>query len=113
VRIGILITVPPAASQDAFGANYRTGQTRWQYKRNQHRVVERLKEKYRGKEKEHIWLVPTHLNLDCRHNFPTRESKWNAHIPAKGIRLNNGVHPSSAGYYQIGDSIYCWLKAVL
>lgn len=41
-RIGLVPFVPPAGSQDAFGANYGCMQTRWQYKRNQHRVVERL-----------------------------------------------------------------------
>ena len=31
----------------------------------------------------------------------------------QGSRLNNGVHPAAEGYRQIGDTLYCWLKAQL
>jgi len=112
-RIGALLLVPPAATQDAFGANYRCRQTRWQYKRNQHRVVERMMAHYGGREKENIWLVPANINLDCAHNFPRRTVPWNARTSLRGMRLVNGVHPAPEGYRQIGDSIYCWLKAQL
>ena len=112
-RIGALLLVPPAASQDAFGANYRCGQTRWQYRRNQHRVVERMTAHYGGREGEHIYLVPAHVNLDCVHNYPQRAAPWNARTQTKGVRLANGVHPAREGYRQIGDTIYCWIKAQL
>ena len=111
--IGAMILVPPAATQDAFGANYRCGQTRWQYKRNQHRVVERMLAKYGGRQKEFVELVPIQLNLDCRHNYPVKIAPWNAQATAEGLRLANGVHPASAGYNQIGDSLYAWLKSQL
>ena len=112
-RIGLMSTVPPAATQDAFGVNYRCGQTRWQYKRNQHRVVERMREKYSGREKEHLYMVPTAVNLDCEHNYPTRAAKWNAQCESDAIRLDNGVHPAASGYRQIGDTLYAWLKGQL
>jgi len=38
--------------------------------------------------------LPAELNLD----------------PVDGYPVNNGVHPNAAGYKQIGDSIYSWLK---
>jgi len=113
VRIGLMPPVPPAATQDAFGANYRSGQTRWQYKRNQHRVVERMYERYGGRDGDGITLIPAFLNLDCRHNFPQAEAPRNAHTPLTGVRLINGVHPAPEGYRQIGDAVYCWLKAQL
>ena len=28
-------------------------------------------------------------------------------------RQNNGLHPAPAGYHQVGDTIYAWLKAKL
>ncbi|MBI3865693.1 MAG: hypothetical protein HY290_27790 [Planctomycetia bacterium] len=110
-RVGVMLPVPAAASQDAFGANYATGQTRWQYKRNQHRLVEWMLDRYGGRDSERIHLVPTHANLDCQHNYPTEESLWNADTPLKGLRQNNGVHPSDPGYDQIGNSLYAWIKA--
>jgi lysophospholipase L1-like esterase len=109
-KIGVMLPVPPAASQDAFGANYTTGQTRWQYRRNQHRLVERMLEQYGGRESEGIQLVATHCNLDCVHNYPEESVTWNADTDVKTLRQNNGAHPAKSGYDQIGDAVYGWLK---
>lgn len=110
-RIGLLPPVPPAASQDAFGANYRTGQTRWQYRRNQHRVVERMLEKSSNREEENLFLVPAFTNLDSEHGFPNVSGPANAHSTTEVTRQNNGVHPSVEGYRQIGDSIFSWIES--
>ena len=37
----------------------------------------------------------------------------NANTALKVVRQSNGVHPATAGYYQIGDSIFCWLQTML
>lgn len=112
-RIGLLLLPPPAATQDAFGTNYNCGQTRWQYRRNQHRVVERMTARFGGREAEGIWLLPAHVNLDTVNNYPTVTGPANARSQVQVARLNNGVHPSADGYRQIADTIYCWLKAQL
>ena len=112
-RIGLIAPVPPAATQDAFGANYKNGQTRWQYLRNQHRLLERMAETYGGREAENLSLIPAYINLDCVRNYPAVTAPANARSEAEIPRLNNGVHPSGAGYQQIGDSIYAWLLAQL
>jgi len=109
-RIGVMLPVAPAATQDAFGSNYANGQTRWQYRRNQHRLVERLLAQYAGRDAEGIDIVPTHVNLDCLHNYPIERGKANAHAEIEIQRQNNGVHPDTAGYRQIGDTVYAWLK---
>jgi len=112
-KIGALLLVPPAGEQDAFGANYKCSQTRWQYKRNQQRVVERMMESYAGRESENIYLVAANVNLDCQRNYPQRKAPVNARTAAQATRLANGVHPSAEGYRQIGDAIYGWLKTRL
>lgn len=112
-KIGVLLIVPPAATQDAFGANYNCGQTRWQYRRNQHEVVRRMIAHYGNRENQNLWLVPAYLNLDCRHNYPEADVPVNARATRTVTRQNNGVHPASDGYRQIGDSIYAWLKYVI
>ena len=112
-HIGLVMLVPPAASQDAFGSNYQCSQTRWQYRRNQHRVVERMKEKYNGREKERLYLVPAYVNLDTVRNYPTTEAPANARCTLKIVRQNNGVHPAGPGYLQMADSIYAWMKSLL
>ena len=113
IRLGLMMLTPPAASQDAFGNNGRCGQTRWQYRRNQHRFVEQLKQKYAGREKERIYLIPTYLSLDTRHGFPTDTMLANAHATETITRQSNAVHPSAVGYKQMGDSLYAWLKVML
>ena len=112
-KIGLLLLLPPAASQDAFGTNYQSGQTRWQYRRNQHRVIERMGEKYGGREEENLWLLASHLNVDTVNNYPARPEKANARSEAEVVRQTNGVHPAAEGYRQVADTIYGWLRWML
>jgi lysophospholipase L1-like esterase len=112
-KIVLFLIPPPAASQDAFGYNYECGLKRWQSRRNQRRVIERMLSKYGGREKESIHLVPVYVNLDTVHNYPQWKPAVNARNPEKITRLGNGWHPSDEGYGQIADSLYFWLKGVL
>ena len=111
-RIGVLMVTPPSSSQDGF-RNYRGNgkQTRWQLRRNQHRLMERMVEHFGSRVGEHVYLVPTYLNLDCDHHFPTWTSPVNARSKVPLTRVNNGTHPSEPGYEQIGDTIYAWINA--
>jgi lysophospholipase L1-like esterase len=108
-RVGVMTAAPPAATQDAFGANYASGQTRWQYRRNQHRLVERMLEKYEGRNAEGIDLIPTHLALDCRRQYPVEKVASSQRAGDVIERQNNGVHPAAGGYRQLGDAVYAWL----
>lgn len=108
--IGLFLIPPPAATQDAFGSGYKCTQTRWQYRRNQHRVVERMLAEYAGREQEGIELIPAYVNLDTVNNYPKITAPANARTAVEVTRLSNGVHPSREGYHQMADSLYCWLK---
>lgn len=112
-QIGLLPMMPPAASQDAFGANYGTGQTRWQYRRNQHRTTEREYQTYGGREAEGLFLVPVFVGHDTVYGYPTTSVPANAHAQVQIARMSNGLHPATPGYYQMGDAIYCWIKSRL
>jgi len=92
--LGVCLTTPPNARESGFEANYKGKYHRWGWKRIQHRLVERQLERFAGKESQRIFIVPTELNLD----------------PVDGYPDNNGVHPNTTGYKQIGASIYAWLK---
>lgn len=111
-RIGVVMVTPPSASQDGF-RNYRGAgkQTRWQLRRNQHRLMERMVEHFAGRGGEHVHLLPSYLNLDCQVNFPTWTAARNARSKDPVTRVNNGTHPSEAGYQQIGDGMYAWACA--
>ena len=93
IKIGLNITIPPNASQNAFGVAYGSGQTQWRYKRNNVIWIKRMIDYYRNKEAEKIYLVPINVNIDTVNN------------------INDGVHPKDEGYYQLGDVMYYFLKS--
>ncbi|PWU66586.1 SGNH/GDSL hydrolase family protein [Gracilibacillus dipsosauri] len=93
VRVGVSITIPPNASQDAFGNAYGNNQTQWRYKRNNAIWIERIIEHFKNKEAQNIYLVPMNHNIDTENN------------------IADGVHPNTNGYNQMGDSTYFWLKS--
>ncbi len=93
--LAIGLTPPPNARQSGFTANYKDKYSRWGWKRIQHRLVQRMLERFSGREAENIHLVPTEINLD----------------PVDGYPVDNGVHPNPTGYTQIGRSFYAWMKA--
>ena len=90
----VCLTPPPNVRQAAFTANYKDRYTRWGWKRIQYRLVERQIKQFGGRERERIFLAPTELNVD----------------PIDGYPENNAVHTNAAGYRQIADTIYAWLK---
>jgi lysophospholipase L1-like esterase len=93
--LAVGLTTPPNAREQGFESNYHGKYHRWGWKRIQHRLVQRMMERFRHRERDNIFLVPTELNLD----------------PVDGYPDNNGVHPNAAGYAQIGASFHAWLKA--
>ena len=100
----------PGANQDAFGKNYLSNQTGWQYRKNLDYYNRALLKK--GKELN-ITVVPIYMNIDTENNFPVHYQPVNEGNSAKMFRQNNGVHPAVPGYYQMGDTLYCYLKAIL
>jgi lysophospholipase L1-like esterase len=92
--LGVCLTPPPNARDAAFVANYKDKYTRKGWRSIQYRLVERQLQHFGGREKEHIFVVPTSLDLD----------------PVTGYPEDNGVHPNESGYQRIGASIYAWLK---
>src|SRR5262249_51634080 len=110
-KIGIVMTTPPSRSQDGFRNYIGAGrQTRAQYRRNEHRLIEEMVRCYAGRESERIFLIPAYLNLDTERFFPTWNSPTSSRATTQFTRVNDGAHPADTGYAQIADSIYCWLK---
>jgi lysophospholipase L1-like esterase len=112
--IGVGLVTPSASTQDAFGSNYTNGQTRWQYKKNQHALNEAMLKKFANYPDKKVFLIPTNVNLDCENNYPVRREAVDG-VNFKGnkrtlLRQSNGVHPAPAGYNQMGDTFYCWIK---
>ena len=100
----------PGANQDAFGNNYQCKLTSWQYRKNLDFYNRALLKK--GKELK-VTVVPVYMNIDTENNVKLLKQPVNEGNSQMIIRANNGVHPAKAGYRQMGDTLYCWLKAVL
>lgn len=113
-KVGILLVIPPSSSQDGFRHYVETQrQTRWQYRRNQHRLVERMIQHYDGRENENIYLVPTYLAIDAAHDFVVRASEWSAENPDPVNRVIDGIHPSPVGYKHMAAAIYTWMVSTM
>lgn len=57
--------------------------------------------------------MPAFVGLDTVYGYPTVSVPPNAHAPEPIRRMSNGLHPSAAGYRQMGDAFYCWIKSRL
>ena len=94
IKIGVCVTIPPNASQDAFGETYSTGQTQWRYKRNNALWINRLISHFENKTNNNIYLIPDNSNIDTKTGF------------------RDGVHPNKeVGDKQRADTFYYWLKS--
>lgn len=111
--IGVGLVTPGSGSQDGFGQSYACRQTRWQYKKNQHALNQAMLAKFKNHADKKLVIIPTSLNLDCDNNFPTVTEPVNVSNEAMITRQSNGVHPAPAGYRQIGDTFYAWMKYYL
>ena len=94
IKIGVCVTIPPNANQDAFGNAYYTGQTRWRYKRNNALWIEQLINAFKGKTSQNIYLIPDNSGIDAT------------------IGFRDGVHPNQdVGDKQRADTFYSWFKS--
>ena len=112
VRIGICITIPPASSQDAFGANYASGQTLARYERNLMLWRTALISAYDASVTSNVFVIPYHVALDRVGSFGTSSVALNARNSATYNQQNDGVHPAVIGYFQLADITRSFLKAV-
>ena len=112
--IGVGLVTPGNKTQDGFGncfGCHRT--TNWQYKKNHHALNKAMLEKFRNHPDKSLFIIPTNVNLDCENNFPTASFNVNFGNEAKVTRQTNDVHPTTAGYRQIGDTYYAFFKYLL
>jgi hypothetical protein len=110
IKIGILLTIPPAKSQDAFGADGPYSQTRFRHKRNIMLWTKQSIAQFSKRETSNIYVVPYASNLDTVNNFAVQTAQINAHNPNTINRQANALHPDYDGCWQMADSIYYWIK---
>lgn len=114
IRVALMLPTPPSSDQDSFGANYATGQTRARFKRNILLWSKQLISRYKSREADRIYILPSNINLDTVNNMQRAAlAPVNSRAIVKVERQSNGVHPGSPGYKQIADAIFAFLKCLL
>lgn len=91
---GLCLTIPP--NSDEFCMDGKPWD-RYSWKRAHHQFIKDMIAKFKGRGDESIHLIPTELTIDTDGGFPDF----------------NQCHPNRHGYYQIADTVYCWLKTML
>ncbi len=112
INIGLCITIPPSISQDAFAVNYASGQTLKRYIENYKQLVDFLLSNYDTPEMRasQIYCIGFNYSIDRTNNFHKVTMKANARSTQIIETWGNGVHPDNSGYYQMGDTLYCFIK---
>lgn len=108
----VAMPIMPAGSQDAFGQDYANGQTWRRYRRNIALASYRIRQDLGALEGSKIYLLPWNVTVDPVWGFPATVAAVNSTASDTTRRLNDGVHPATAGYQQMGDSLYAcvnWL----
>jgi lysophospholipase L1-like esterase len=110
IKIGLCLAPMPAHQDgfDAFGNYLRQPYLRRVFLWNRAAI-----DYFGGRTAEGIYVIPTSCCLDTRYGYPTdAATPVFAHTTVTVTRQNNHVHPATAGYYQIGDTIWAALKGI-
>jgi lysophospholipase L1-like esterase len=97
IALGITLPMSFTNSEQTFQFSYSKlikDYPRWRHRRIQHRVVQRLIEHYKNRERDGIFLIPTYTNFDVIDGYP----------------IDNAGHPAELGHHQFAASVYSWLK---
>ena len=112
--VAIVLIDYSATSQDAFGYNYGSTQTRWQYKKNYAAFIKMAQALV--KERPDLKLEVVLLNgvVDTENNGHIYKMNANARNKATKVLFQaNALHPKPHGYQQGADAFYCWMKYML
>lgn len=111
IRIAWATIAPGANDQDAFGLCYNSCSYHlWRWRLNLHFYHQKL---FEAAKEFNIELIPVHCAIDCENNFPVAEQPISMRNQTVTSHAVNAVHPALAGYQQIGDEIFAYLKAKL
>lgn len=112
IKIGIVLTPPPGGTQDGFGARNLCGTTRFMHKYKAFNLMKAIIDNFDGGKVSNVSVVPVNVNVDCIGKYETEEVPANAYTTVTVKRLKDNVHPSAAGYIQVADSMYAFIKSL-
>ena len=109
-KFGVELIPTGSTSQDAFGANYGTTQSRRRWLINAFTMYRRYMEKA---EEIGYDTIPAYINYDCNLNYPTKSEPAFQGSSTMVNSPSNALHPTKDGHRQWTDSEYFWLKYIL
>lgn len=71
---------------------------------------EKLMNAYGNKENEGKFIVPLHLSIDCKHDFPTAQMARSFRDSTLVDYCTDCVHPNNIAYNKIADRIRTYIK---
>ena len=113
-KVAIVLIDYSATSQDAFGYNYGSTQTRWQFKKNYAAFIKMVQALVKEKPELKLELVLLNGAVDNENNGHIYRMNANARNKATKVLFQaNALHPKPHGYQQGADAFYCWMKYML
>ena len=100
-----------ARSQDAWGKNYGSSRFSWDSRRLIPPVYRQLAERFASRPR--TFIVPLYPAIDPENGYPKQEESIFAESTEQTIRMSNALHPSPAGYRQIGNSAFAFMLSML
>ena len=112
-RTAVILNIPvPGSAQYAWGEQLGCYATAKQYRRNMAAAADAILREFDGREDENIYLCPMHAALDTESGFATAAVHPDCYSQTFRTHGANWVHPSPAGYYQMGDALCAVVEAV-
>ena len=108
---GVVLNPWGARSQDAWGSNYGSRRFAWDKRRLVPPVYRQLAERFTRLPR--TFIVPLFPAVDPEHGYPEQEESRSAEDPAKVVRQCNALHPSPAGYRQMGNAAFAFVVNAL
>jgi hypothetical protein len=94
MKLGVWIPPQMTASEQTYLQTYGPDFPRWRFRRNLHRYTERLLERFAGRERHGIHLIPAHLSVDAVDAYP----------------VSDPGHPNEFGCRQFAGVLHAWIK---
>lgn len=105
--------ISPAGTQDAFGKNYGSLLTRWEYQQRLDTVTAFTLEEFQKADSGRIKVIATNANFDATTDYPVQEFEIGPFDTQKKPRGTDALHPAQSGYSRWADSIHAWLLNTL
>lgn len=108
IKVGVALAPMVNSQQDSWADGTNGGQDRKKFLID---LYERVIEKFKEREDEKIFIVPTNTCIDTVNNFITKTIKVNSRKNGKTKEVcADPIHPADSGYFQIADAYYYFLK---